>query len=158
MQRSTVDFPNWQAKADAIETGARDDACDPIVRFVSAKLVTRGRGVPAAVARAIHHYVRDRIRYVRDAGGEQLADARAVLLRRFDDCDGKCRLFVALCLAAGLEARTIPIVIDGEFVHVQAEVLLDGAWTLAELTLEGVELGQGIEAARYDAAGEMITR
>jgi transglutaminase-like putative cysteine protease len=154
-------FERWEDKAAWLHGAAERDAADPVVRALAWRFVA-AHPDPVGRARAIQRWVRDAIRYVRDPkkGGrrrEQFASSRVILWRGQDDCDGKARLFVALCLAAGLTARIRPVVQGGEFVHVQGEVLLPGGWTCAELILRGVELGQGIEAAQRDAHGRAIT-
>lgn len=156
----------WQdaeSKAKWLDAAASEDARHPMVRTLAARMRHDAAGDPEAFARLAHRHCRDAIAYRRDVGGEEFADAATVLARGFDDCDGKSRAFVALCRASGIEglrARIVPIFdAAGHFRHVQAEATWPGAraplagpdgWVLAELTLAGVELGQGAEAARRD--------
>ncbi len=164
-------FASAWDKARYLDGAARFDALDPFVRAVARQL--RGR-TPAETANLIHRFVRDRIRYVRDPIGasgrreEEFADSATVLRRGYDDCDGKARLFVALALLNGLEARIRPVFPSPDhFAHVQAEVRWPSSawdrragrdgWIMSELTLAGVELGQGAESGRRDAAGELVT-
>jgi transglutaminase-like putative cysteine protease len=155
-----VQFGTWQEKAAWLNEAAKADALDPQI-LTFARPFRLAYPDPAARAVAIHRWVRDHIAYRRDPlrdgkPREQFASAAVVLKRRFDDCDGKARLFVALCRAAELNAVIHPVVVDGQFVHVQAAVQLRGAWVRAELILKGVELGEGVDAARRDAAGGPI--
>jgi transglutaminase-like putative cysteine protease len=105
------------------------------------------------LARALHRFWRDSIRYVRDPAGEEFSDSDRVLLCGYGDCDDKARGFVASCRSIGINARTRPCFDGEEFVHVQAEVSLsDGRvggcfcescrWILAELIVRDVELGE----------------
>jgi transglutaminase-like putative cysteine protease len=160
----------WE-KARYLDGAARFDTLNPWVRAVARRL--RGR-TPGETAENIHRFIRDRVRYVRDPIGasgrheEEFADTQTVLQRGFDDCDGKARAFVALALCNGLEARIRPVFPrPGSFEHVQAEVRWPSSawdrragrdgWIMSELTLAGVELGQGAESGRRDAAGHLVT-
>jgi transglutaminase-like putative cysteine protease len=118
-----------------------------------------------------HSVARDWIHQVSDTertGGEDIAgltrapnidDAVDALTRGTDDCDAKARLFVALCLAAGIAARVVPYwkIGNGEttheywtcpkdpnarLYHVAAEVWLDNNWQPVELTLSRARLGE----------------
>lgn len=123
---------------------------------------------PLARAEALHAFVRDNIRYMRDPGGiEQLGSASTALARRFGDCDDKARLVVALATAAeklaplGMEAALQPIFPRPDwFSHVAAALRWPGSkahpladhdgWVRAETILAGVPLGHGSEAALLD--------
>ena len=130
-------------------------ALHPVIRrFAASVAASLPPGDHEALARAFHGWVRDRIRYVPDGVMEELADEVTVLQRGYDDCDGKAALFVSLCRAVKLEARTLPVYRGGEFTHVAAEVRWRGGpWVRAEVILKGVELGQGLESATLDAFG-----
>mgnify|MGYP001050336754 CR=1 FL=1 len=161
-ERTLVWADPWE-KARWLDAAATLDAAHPLVRSHARMLRTRAKNNAYQFAVLAHRFCRDRIKYQRDIGGEEFADSAAILMRGFDDCDGKSRLFVALCRASGLPiaARIVPIFDKaGHFRHVQAECAMPGApqelvqpngWILVELTLRGVELGQGAESARRDA-------
>jgi transglutaminase-like putative cysteine protease len=151
----TVHFADEQDKAKWLGAAARFDSLHPAIQETAARF---GRLPPPERAQAIHRFVRDSIAYTRDPGGrEEFADAPTVLLRGHDDCDGKARLFVALCEAAGLPARILPWWgAGGHFDHVQAEVCVGGRWLLAELIVHGVELGEGPEKGSRDASGAFV--
>ncbi len=175
-QLSAITWNNWQEKAAYLDGCARLEAtCLPVLR--TARMFT-GIKTDYGRALAIYTWVRDRIRYVRDPKGpdgkprEQFADCPTILSRRFDDCDGKVRLFCALCHACGIEARVRPVVRNlgaGEnfenFEHVQAEVYLpdyhhpnlrhDG-WLPIELILADVPFGFGCERARRGLDGQFV--
>lgn len=128
------------------------------------------------VARDWIHQVSDTVR----TGGEDIAgltrepsenDATDALSRGTDDCDAKARLFVALCLAAGLRARVVPYwkTPDGKttherdafglsgpaqgskLFHVAAEVWLDNTWQPVELTLSRARLGERGELVPFES-------
>jgi transglutaminase-like putative cysteine protease len=69
-------------------------------------------------------------------------DAIDAYERGRDDCDAKARFFVALCLAAGFEARLWPLWKDGELAHVAGEVKYRGEWVHAETILSRARLGE----------------
>jgi transglutaminase-like putative cysteine protease len=97
-----------------------------------------------ALARDLHQFVRDCIKYIRDPAGEEFSDAQQVFQQGFGDCDDKVRLFVALCRSLGIEARVLPIFRGSDFVHVQAEVRVGDPprWMVAELIVKGIALGE----------------
>jgi len=69
-------------------------------------------------------------------------DAIDAYTRGSDDCDAKARLFVALCLAAGFNARLWPLWKHGVLQHVAAEVEFDRKWIHAETILARAQLGE----------------
>jgi transglutaminase-like putative cysteine protease len=155
VSETRVVFARETDKGVYLDGSARVDALRPEL----VALVARLRAVPYEQrARLVFAFVRRRVHWREDAGGqESFADAWTVLRDGVDDCDGSARALVALALAAGLEAR-IRGVMKGEHIsHFQAELrwpgserfpLADAAgWVLAETTLCGVELGEGSEAS-----------
>jgi hypothetical protein len=179
--RRDVPFDSPWHKAQWLDASASIDALHPAVsEHVLSVCLPFAHGASTSartdlcVAR-LFAFWQEAIRYTRDirdadgSPGEQFADAPTVLRRRYDDCDGKARGFVAALRAAtrlfhleGLEARIQPIFdLDGNFTHVQAALRFPSApyptqrdgWILAELTLRGVPLGYGAEKAKRDAAG-----
>jgi transglutaminase-like putative cysteine protease len=140
------------------------DMLHPIVKTLALKLLEASGGNAKRLAQLIHTVARDWIRQTSDVterGGEDIAgltreptsaDAIDALKRGEDDCDAKARLFVALCLASGLNARMVPrwmvvpvspITPQGKtLTHVSAEVYLDGKWQSVELTLARARLGE----------------
>jgi len=155
--RSVV-FRGPDEKAAWLDAMATMDARLPITRELARRFAAAPCHDPndlGAVARDFHRFVRDSIRYVRDPAGEEFSDSDVILTRGYGDCDDKARLFVALSRSIGVAARTRPCFIGEDFVHVQAEVLLNqhgqtGAccmregcrWCTAELIVRGVELGE----------------
>lgn len=69
-------------------------------------------------------------------------DAIDAYVRGHDDCDAKARLFVALCLAEGFNARLWPLWKHGNLQHVAGEVEWQGKWIHAETILSRARLGE----------------
>ncbi len=144
------------------------DARNPVLRKLSHHLFAAALGNPWRFATLAQSVARDWIKQVTDTeriGHEDIAgltrkpqrdDAIDALKRGVDDCDAKARLFVAICLAAGVPARmvgwwnkdTVP-----DLVHVSAEVELGGKWRPIELTLSRArldELGENVPGEKKD--------
>jgi transglutaminase-like putative cysteine protease len=106
--------------------------------------ITRGLKQKDWVAEisAIHSFVRDRIRYVRDIHGvETLHTAERILDNAAGDCDDKTILFCALAESLGYHTRIVAIGFrKGSFSHVYPEVLINEHWITAETT-EPVKFG-----------------
>ena len=153
--------------AGPIEKAQYLDGAARMERFQRGVVALAAHFAPMPLAQraaAVHVWVRDNVRYRRDPNGfEELADCESILSRKppRDDCDGKARLFCALALASGLDARILPVFPDPwTFAHVQAQVRYPGSanhprankdgWIGVELCLEGVPLGHGLEAARWE--------
>jgi transglutaminase-like putative cysteine protease len=170
-----VAFSTLMDKARWLDAAASLDATGLKLRGVAHRLQRRAElehgASRAALARELHRFARDEIRYVRDRGrgpsGEQFADSETIVARGYDDCDGKSRLFVALCRVVGLEAHIRAIFPHpGQFRHVQAEVRWPGSqreplagpggWLLAELILKGCELGQSPDDVPRGPRGERV--
>lgn len=79
-----------------------------------------------------------------------------------DDCDEKARLFVALCLAAGIGARMVGWWSKaGTFDHVSAEILVPGEaggteWIHAETIIKRAMLGEMADAVPREADGRWL--
>jgi transglutaminase-like putative cysteine protease len=155
--RRELIFPTARAKAAWLAGWVIEGAELPKTRALARRFVARFR-LPGERAAAIHDWIARSIIYVQDPGGEeQFADADVVLTREMGDCDDKAGLFVALCLAARLDARLRPVFdTDGEFTHVQAVVRWSGSqrhaaanrdgWIVSEEIVPGAQLGDGAEA------------
>lgn len=138
------------------------DAGHPVIRHMAAllrELVQMSRPSSETIARIRYAdlaltIARDWIRYETDTdrtGGEDIAgftrpatrdDAVDALWRGVDDCDAKARLFVALCLAGGIEADTVPHWTNDRLAHVSGAFSADGAtWLPVETTLTRARIG-----------------
>lgn len=149
----TISFSNDLEKAAWLDAQASLDATSAPVRRLAARFATsHDPNDQEGLARDLHRFVRDSIHYVRDGGIERLDSSSTILKRGYDDCDGKARLFVALCRAVGLDARIRPVFEGRINTHEQAEVRWPGSnkvrgagpggYLLAELILENCQLGQ----------------
>ena len=96
---------------------------------------------PFEGVRSILRYVQFCIHYVRDPKRELLDSGPAALVRGFGDCDCKARLFVALCLALGIEADLDPVFQGSEFPHVRAKVRLFGVWLRCDPCIINSDVG-----------------
>lgn len=146
-----INFTSREAKAAYMADAARHDAADPAVRSWARSFL----GLPRPDReQAILRFVQLCIRYERDPAwydaqggrhGIELLDSAAVGLHRgYGDCDMKARLFVALCLAAGVPAEIEPVFRGSNgFPHVRARVLaLDGRrWQTADPTIVNSTIG-----------------
>lgn len=176
-------FADLAEKARWLDAAASIDATGQRIRDFARRFVRAypergelGTRRPEALghrAAAIHAFVRDSIAYRQDrpprlgVRAEEFEDSETILARGFDDCDGKSRLFVALCRAAGVEARIRPVFASPRsFVHVQALVRFPGSmhwhghdahgWLLAEMILRGADLGDNPDDLPRGAKGERV--
>lgn len=168
--KRTVEFASPDEKAQWLDAMATVDSRVPYVRSFAVRFAKDPTISPndyEGLARQIHRFVRDSIKYVPDPQWEELADTETMLRRGYEDCDGKARAFVALCRAVGIDARIRPIYAQGtdDFIHVQAEVRWPGSerlpeagaggWLGAELIVKGIPLGANPE--HYRGAGGVFS-
>lgn len=131
------------------------DACDPGLQDVARHLWRAALCTPRVFVHLAHALARDGITYQTDTrrtGGEDIAGftrrqghALEALERGKDDCDAKARLFVALCLAAGLRARMVPKWEGETLRHVSAAVTIGGRELAVETILARARLGDRAE-------------
>lgn len=138
MKTKTVHFANNQEKAEFMHAGAVHDSKRPQIKRLSQRFRTNN---DREQAQNILDFVQKAITYRRDPAGEVLEDSEATIERGFGDCDAKTRVFVAMCLASGLRARTKPVFRGKRFPHVLAEVFLDGSWIEADPSYYDAPLG-----------------
>ena len=108
---------------------------DPVVIQQAVRIIFREpQHDQLAEVKAIFHFVRGSIRYVRDvAGVETLADPRTTLARRVGDCDDQATLLAALLEAVGYSTRFVLGAYQSqEFEHVFTQVLIRNAKTGAD--------------------------
>lgn len=91
---------------------------------------------------AVHRFVRDHIRYVRDIRGvETLHTVDRILENASGDCDDKSVLVAALLESLGHPTRFVAIGFrTGAFSHVYPETMIGNKWIPVETT-EQVALG-----------------
>lgn len=92
--------------------------------------------------RALHVFVRDRIRYVRDIRGvETLQTPEKTLELQQGDCDDKSTLLASMLESIGHPTRFVAVGFrPGRFSHVYVETKIGPKWIAAETT-EPVDLG-----------------
>jgi transglutaminase-like putative cysteine protease len=158
--------PAEARKWEFLRTAPQNDAHDPKLRAVATAFKAASLGNARWFALLAHCLVRDCVAYETDidrTGHEDIAgltrapgpdDAVDALERGIDDCDAKARLFVALCLCAGLEAEMVGYEKDGDLVHVAARVKLGGQWLNVETTLVRARLGEGFPHVPKEANGK----
>lgn len=96
----------------------------------------------AGEVRAIHAFVRDKIRYVKDVNGVELLHTPEKLLEIGQgDCDDKSMLVASLLEAIGHPTRFVAISnAPSKFCHVYVETRLGSQWLSVETT-ENVAVG-----------------
>ena len=98
---------------------------------------------------ALHAWVRDTIRYVRDVHAlETLTDPVVVMARRVGDCDDQATLLATLAESVGYPTRFVigAFAARGAWDHVWLQVFAAGAWIDADAT-EHQPLGWAPEGA-----------
>jgi transglutaminase-like putative cysteine protease len=158
-----TDHEKWMFLRDIPQT----DKWHRRIRDLAGHLYRASEGNPRRFALLAHAVARDWIHQETDTkrvGHEDIAgltrnptadDAVDALDRGVDDCDAKARLFVAICLAGGLNAHLVPYWLsDGkqshaetgrageQLFHVAAACFVDGQWLPVELTLSRARLGE----------------
>jgi transglutaminase-like putative cysteine protease len=90
----------------------------------------------AGQVRALHEFVRDGVRYVKDVNGVETVQAPPyTLAMRYGDCDDKSTLLAALLESIGHPARFLAIgAAPGRFSHVLVETRIGSRWIPLETT------------------------
>jgi transglutaminase-like putative cysteine protease len=92
--------------------------------------------------RALHAWVRDRIRFVADvAEVETLQTPELTLANRAGDCDDQCIVLGSLLQAVGHPVRFVAVDLGAGFSHVFCETPIGAYWVATETT-EPWELGR----------------
>lgn len=92
--------------------------------------------------RALHAFVRDKIRYLADPSGVELVQtAEATLRNKQGDCDDKATLLCAMLESCNHPTRFVAIGFEpGIYEHVYCETLIGDRWVSCETT-ENVGIG-----------------
>lgn len=145
---SPKELRKWQELRGAQEK----DFKSPLMQRLGHYLSLLCNGNDQRVAALAMAMARDCVAYESDiarVGAEDLDNPDNVWRRGVDDCDGKARLFVALCRAADVRAELVPkwqsdpLIKDELWLqHVSARALVNGQWQPAELTLKRAQLGE----------------
>lgn len=121
----------------------RDGKKSPVIRAKALEL-TGGLQQKNFVGeiRALHSFVRDRIRYVKDINGIETVHTPETLLSvGAGDCDDKATLLAALLESIGHKTRFWAVGFKpGHFSHVLVETLVGEKWLPLETT-EPVSIG-----------------
>jgi len=116
---------------------------NPGIRQFAASIV---QGLPqgdaSAEVRALHVFVRDKIRYTNDIRNvETLQTPQATLEMGVGDCDDKTILLASLLESIGRTTRIVAVALGGgPYSHVVPEVKLGTKWYMLE-TIKPVEAG-----------------
>jgi transglutaminase-like putative cysteine protease len=160
-----IDSAEERRKWEFLRDAPTRDALDPDLREVARHLAAIAALSPApewCYAQLALALARDCIAYQLDVdrvGREQIdgytdppdSPLRG-LIRGFDDCDAKARLFVALCLANGLPAGMVDRWKGTRLAHVYGRVLVRWLretmprWFFAETILRRARLGDIAES------------
>lgn len=145
---SIDDNSKWLALEEIVNSDAKNQKLQDIANHLWEAALRR----PICFFHLAHALARDCISYKSDIGqfgAEDIAgvtrppkedDAIDALVRGKDDCDAKARLFVALCLARGFQAKLEPHWKNGVLKHVSALVNYNG-WIPVETILSRARLG-----------------
>lgn len=144
------DDEKWQRLSGIVKS----DAENPKLKRMAGLIWELSQEKPMRFLKLALAVARDGIEYesdIKQFGHEDIAgitrapdpdDAIDAYTRGHDDCDAKARLFVALCLAAGFNARLWPLWKHGVLQHVAGEVKYEGKWIHAETILARAQLGE----------------
>lgn len=171
---TTTDEQKWMF----LHQAPHRDALNPEIKRLSRLLWDAADRNLRRFAELCHTVARDWIHQLPDTdrlGREDISgftrepmpdDAIDALQRGFDDCDAKARLFVALCIASGQNARMVPYwrgadgkltpwgTDRGKLDHVAAELFYNGRWIPVETTLARARLGETGDQVPKDANGK----
>lgn len=155
-----MDPAEEKRKWEFLQAAPARDAADARLQAIAYHLVAVAKVTPFpdwCFAQLALSVARDCIRYQLDSdrvGREQIdgytdpwASPLEPLTRGVDDCDAKARLFVALCLAGGLDAEMVPRWRGVQLAHVWGRVKVRGPgevlprWWDAETILRRARLG-----------------
>ena len=131
------------ATLKAMRSFVRKDKTSLVVRLRVLRIVRKLVGKDwTGEARAVHEWVRDNIRFVRDITDVELIhDAERVLQFGQGDCDDKSILFCSLLESIGHPTRFVAIgFAPDEYSHVYSETLLGKTWVASDTT-ENVPFG-----------------
>lgn len=90
----------------------------------------------AGEANALHEWVRDHVRYMRDINGvETVQTPEATIRLGYGDCDDKATLLATLLEATGHPTRFVAVGrTPGRFQHVYVETLIGKKWVALDTT------------------------
>lgn len=114
---------------------------EQIVRNKATEIFARAGVPPRKYMRelaALHAFVRDRVRYVRDPVGVELVQTPEVTLQKMSgDCDDKATLLAALLESTGHPAKFTAVAFGGnQFSHVLTQAKAGTRWIPAETIIQ----------------------
>lgn len=128
-----------------VEAGARLYGARPLMRAFTVRRVVAPAGVgerdTLGMVRAIHAWVRDRIRFSNEPGEQVLLPDR-VLAWGFGDCDDKTCLTAAMLESIRVPWRTVLLARDGVPFHILPQALVDGRWRHLEVSDRRARFGE----------------
>lgn len=132
-----VDCPDGWAAARMLLAAAEEDARTPGARDIALQL-RRFAPDDESFARAVHAFVKQRVRFVREAG-EVFQGSNYTLSSGAGDCDDHARLFYAIAVAGGLPAVMAFLHHDrpnAQPTHAVAQACPSGRCAWAETTVD----------------------
>jgi transglutaminase-like putative cysteine protease len=152
-----IDCPTYEARAQLVDVFAwRDAFHDGALRLLALELA---HDLPAfadeAIARRIHARVRDRVRFIKEAG-DCIQDPLVTWGYAAGDCDCSTRLVLALCRSLGVQVELVAFLVRAEGAGGDEVRHACPAWQRApgelvwmETTLPGAQFGEHpVTAAR----------
>lgn len=139
---------------DVMAALARRDRSADSVRE-AANTATLGSNIqdPHEVARAIHRYIRNRVRWIPDAHNVELVQAPRVTLKSmYGDCDDQSALAAAMLAAVGVGAgfEAIQYKEPGVWDHVYALYFADDEWHMLDPTSRVVPGANSLRPMAYE--------
>lgn len=146
--------PRDERKLGDFQKQSQDDALDPrVIELATTLARPRKPDDWIGIAREVHRFVRDGVRYQHDPGRVQLrTPAPETLQKGWGNCQAKTILVVALLKALGFVAEVFPYWEGPILTHVIYRVRFPGSarapeampdgWLYGEQTIRGSELGQ----------------
>lgn len=118
-----------------------EDLQKPNLRLFTLSILERaGADTRSAsqMARSIYHWVKSRIRYVRDPQVIETVQSPLITLKvKAGDCDDHAGLVVGMALSVGLAARFVVCGTGANtFSHIYPEININGEWTPADTTVK----------------------
>lgn len=103
------------------------------------------------IAKTIHNWVRDNIKYTPDVSGlESLQEPLITLKNRFGDCDDMVILLCSMLKSIGFDVGVVGVNAGGEdFNHVYSVIRTDNGWIFSDTTGSNNPLGFEIQPELY---------
>lgn len=146
-----IHCPTHRHKVGLLAALAEWDSKRPNVLELARQLAADTEGGPEEVARSIHEWLLDEVRFATEPR-ELFRSTERTLVDRYGDCDDASRALLALYRAAGLRAGLATL--GDPPHHVAVVVRLGKRWLWAEPTVRGAQLGEHPRAAIRRTLGE----